>query len=133
MIDRNFPIVNDAQSILSTLRTTADNVQLAMEADATARRTAKEAKQSYESAEAEFIAEAMLSIDGKNAESRKAQLDAVLVKARGNGELSRLWAMMNAAQYAADEAKTALDQEHIAFTATKYAAELASSLLRALA
>jgi len=114
----------------------ADSVQqlnLAVENEAAKRRTAKELRQMYEEAEAEFVAETLPACDAKNAEGRKAQLDAALVAARNNGPLSRLWAASTAAAYDADDAKVGLDQCAKTYRATEAAAELTAAMLRAAA
>jgi len=87
----------------------------------------------YDEAESEFTAEALPACDAKNAEGRKAQLDALLVKARQSGPLARLWAQANAAAYDAADAKIGLDQCVNRFRATEAAAELTAAMLRAVA
>lgn len=133
MITEQSPIVVDARSILETLGRNADNLQLALEADAAKRRIAKEARQNYEAAEAEFIAEIYPTLPGSNKESREAAKDAFIVKARTTGTLARAWSLMNAAAYDAEDAKTALEQEQTAFSAVKHAADLVGSILKAIA
>ena len=124
-------MIADAADIRNALRESVANLELAIEAEATARRIAKEAKEAHENAEAEFTAEAMPTLDGKNGETRKAQLDAALVAARRAGVLAQTWARMNATKYAADDAAMALEQASERFRATESAADLTAAMLRA--
>jgi hypothetical protein len=126
-------IIADAANLRGTLDAAADALVLAIEQDAAKRRTAREMAANYQDAEAEFTAETMPMLDGRNAEARKVQLDAALVAARRAGVLSRAWAQMNAAAYDADEAKTALEQAAKRFRATEAVAELTTAMLRAIA
>ena len=125
------PLIAQAISIRDNLTTAVTQLNLALENESDARRTAKELRQAYDEAEAEFIAEAMPTCDAKNAEGRKAQLDAALVAARRDGTLARLWAQANAAAYDAEDAKVGLDQCAKSFRATEAAAELTTAILNA--
>jgi len=126
-------IIASGLDIRTALADSVRQLNLALENDATKRRTAKELRQMYEEAEAEFIAEALPACDAKNAEGRKAQLDAMLVKARNDGPLSQLWAAANAATYDADDAKVGLEQCAKTYRATEAAAELTAAILHAAA
>lgn len=124
-------MIADAADIRNALREAVGNLELAIEAEAAARRTAKEAKEGYDATEVEFVAETLPACDAKNAEGRKAQLDAALVAARNAGTLAGPWARMNAAAYAWDDAKMALEQAAKRFRATESAADLTAAMLRA--
>ena len=126
------PLIATAISIRDSLTTAVTQLNLAVENEAAKRRTAKELRQSYEEAEAEFVAETLPNCDAKNAEGRKAQLDAALIQARRSGTLARLWSQSTAAAYDAEDAKTGLDQCAKMFRATEAAAELTAAMLRAL-
>ena len=121
-----------AASIRDALSDTVRDLNMAMENEAAKRRTAKELRQMYDEAEAEFVAETLPACDAKNAEGRKAQLDAALIQARRSGTLARLWSQSTAAAYDAEDAKTGLDQCAKMFRATEAAAELTAAMLRAL-
>ena len=125
------PLIATALSIRDSLTTAVTSLNLAMENEADKRRTAKELRQMYDEAEAEFIAETLPACDAKNAEGRKAQLDAALVAARRDGPLANLWAQANAAAYDAEDAKVGLDQCAKSFRATEAAADLTTAILNA--
>ena len=126
-------IIASGLEIRNALAESVQQLNLAVENEAAKRRTAKELRTAYEEAEAEFVAETLPTCDAKNAEGRKAQLDAALVAARNNGVLSRLWAQANAAAYDADDAKVGLEQCAKTYRATEAAAELTAAMLRAAA
>ena len=127
------PLIATAISIRDGLKTAVTQLNLAVENEAAKRRTAKELRQSYEEAEAEFVAETLPNCDAKNAEGRKAQLDAALVAARRDGALADLWTMATAAAYDAEDAKVGLEQCSKTYRATEAAAELTAAMLRAAA
>jgi len=124
-------MITDAADIRDALREAVGNLELAIEAEAAARRTAKEARENYEAAEVEFTAETLPACDAKNAEGRKAQMDAALVAARSTGTLAAAWARTNAAAYTWEDAKMALEQAAKRFRATESAADLTAAMLRA--
>ena len=124
-------LLNSAHEVRNALGESVTNLELALENEAAKRRTAKELRSMYDEAETEFLAEAVFAADAKNAEGRKAQVDAALVKARQSGKLARLWAQANAAAYDADDAKVGLEQAAKRFRATEAAADLTSAMLRA--
>ena len=134
-------MIADAADIRDALRESVGNLELAIEAEATARRTAKEARESYEAAEAEFEAEAMnrdrsvTNGDGKakspTVDQIKALVKAELTQARSTGTLAAAWTRMNAASYEAEDAKMALEQASKRFRATESAADLTAAMLRA--
>lgn len=126
-------LVNSAIDIRDALNGNVQQLNLAIEYEAAKRRTAKELRQSYEEAEAEFIAEVMPTCDAKNAEGRKAQLDAALVAARRDGALADLWTLATAAGYDAEDAKVGLDTCAKSFHATEAAANLTAAILNAVA
>jgi hypothetical protein len=126
-------LVNSAIDIRDALNGNVQQLNLAVENEASKRRTAKELRTSYEEAEAEFVAETLPNCDAKNAEGRKAQLDAALVAARRDGTLANLWAQANAAAYDAEDAKVGLEQCSKTYRATEAAAELTAAMLRAAA
>lgn len=108
----------------------AENACLAMEAASVAARKATELKRAYEQAEAEFLAEVMLTADGKNAEQRKAQVEAALMKARSAGALARPYAMMTSARYEADDTEMAREQMAIRFRASEVAGQMQAAAVR---
>ena len=124
-------MIADAADIRDALREAVGNYELAVERETLARRTAKETRENYDAAEAEYVVEAMLMCDAKNAEGRKAQMDAALVAARRAGVLAQAWALANAAGYDAEDAKMALEQASKRFRATESAADLTAAMLRA--
>ena len=126
-------LVNSAIDIRDALNGNVQQLNLAIEYEAAKRRTAKELRASYEEAEAEFVAEVMPNLTGKNAESRKAELDAALVAARRDGPLAAKWAQMNAAAYDAEDAKVGLDTCAKTYHATEAAANLTAAILNAVA
>lgn len=128
-------MIASAAQIRDALADSVHQLNLAVENEAFKRRTAKELRQMYEEAEAEFIAEIMpaLALEAKNAEGRKALLDAALVSARRDGPLARLWAASNAAGYDAEDAKVGLEQCAKSYRAVEAAAELTAAMLRAAA
>ena len=119
--------------IRNALHESVMQLNLAVENEAKQRRTAKELRQSYEEAEAEFVADTLPACDAKNAEGRKAQLDAALVAARRDGALADLWTMATAAAYDAEDAKVGLDTCAKSFHATEAAANLTAAILNAVA
>jgi hypothetical protein len=125
-------LVNSAIDIRDALNGSVQQLNLAIEYEAAKRRTAKELRTAYEEAEAEFVAEVMPNLTGKNAESRKAELDAALVAARRDGTLANLWAQANAAAYDAEDAKVGLDTCAKTFHATEAAANLTAAILNAV-
>jgi hypothetical protein len=127
------PLIATAISIRDGLKTAVTQLNLALENESDKRRTAKELRQMYDEAEAEFIAETLPNCDAKNAEGRKAQLDAALVSARRDGTLANLWAQSTAAAYDAEDAKVGLEQCSKTYRATEAAAELTAAMLRAAA
>mgnify|MGYP000908910908 CR=1 FL=1 len=127
------PLIASAISIRDSLTEAVTQLNLALENESDKRRTAKELRQMYDEAEAEFTAETLPTCDAKNAEGRKAQLDAALVAARRDGPLTRLWAQATAAAYDAEDAKVGLEQCAKSFRGVEAAAELTAAMLRAAA
>ena len=125
-------LVNSAIDIRDAIHSSVQQLNLAIEYEAAKRRTAKELKQAYDEAEAEFTAEAFTHITGGNAESRKAQLEAALVAARRDGTLAKSWAQANAPAYDAEDAKVGLDTCAKTFHATEAAANLTAAILNAV-
>lgn len=124
-------LIQSGIEIRNALAESVRDLELAIANEAQARRVAKELRQMYDEAEAEFVAEATFAADAKNAEGRKAQVDAALVKARRDGKLARLWAQANAAAYTHEDTKSALAQMEKRFRATEAAADLTAAMLRA--
>ena len=125
-------LIASGMDIRNALHESVMQLNLAVENEAAKRRTAKELRQSYEEAEAEFVAETLPNCDAKNAEGRKAQLDAALVAARRDGPLAAKWAQANAAAYDAEDAKVGLDTCAKTFHATEAAANLTAAILNAV-
>lgn len=126
--------VKEAEEILSALGSATGNLEIALETETQTRQTMRTLKELYESAEAEVTSLALVDgrIDGKNAEVRKAQLDALLVYERSSGTLAALWRSRNEAIDAYDNAKMSLDQCSARYSATKHAADLKAQILRAM-
>lgn len=124
-------LIASAVEIRNALADAAQNLELAIANEGQARRVAKESRTMYDEAEAEFVAEATFAADAKNAEGRKAQVDAALVKARRDGKLARLWEQANAAAYTHEDTKAALEQMSKRFRAVEAAADLTAAMLRA--
>ena len=124
-------LIQSGVEIRNALADACQNIELAIANEAQARRVAKEIRQMYDEAEAEFVAEANFAATGSNAEKRKAEVDAALVKARRDGKLARLWAQANAAAYTHEDTKSALAQMEKRFRATEAAADLTAAMLRA--
>ena len=135
-------VIVDARSINSALADATQDLRLAIELNAKARRVADEAKANYEAIEAEWEAEAWAkdrSIpngDGKTAkptvDAIKAAIAAEKVKAQRQGVLAKPWAMLNAATYEAKDAAMALEQAEAQFSGVKYAANFVGEILRAM-
>ena len=125
-------LIETAINIREALGSSVTQLNLAIEYEAAKRRTAKELRASYEEAEAEFVAEVMPNLTGKNAESRKAELDAALVAAHRDGPLAAKWVQMNAAAYDAEDAKVGLDTCAKTYHATEAAANLTAAILNAV-
>ncbi len=123
-------VIVDARNLNGALDDATQDLRMAIEADAKARRAMKEMRQAYEDAEAEVSAEVLFNATGKNGETRKAELDAALVAARRNGTLARVWAMKLAAEQEADDAAVALKQAEAQFSGVKHAADLVGNILR---
>lgn len=127
-------LIDSGIEIRNALADAVTQLELAQEAELTARRKAKEYREEYESQETEFIAEKMVTLTGKNAESRKAEMDAALVTVRTNNSyMAGRWSLMNTAVWEWEEAKTALEQCSKRYRATEAAAELTAAMLRAAA
>ena len=134
-------LISSAEDIRTALLNAITNLELAIEAETMKRRIAKEAKEAYDAAEAEVEAEAWtrdrstVNGDGKATKPTMDQLKVIvpaeLVKARQTGNLAKLWAMMNAAAYEAEDAKMALEQAAKRFRAVEAAADLTAAMLKA--
>ena len=124
-------LIADAISIRDSLLAAADDYALALEREQQTRRTAKELRDAYEAHEAELIAEAYATTTGKNAETRKAEVDAAKVAAQRVGVLAKPLAMRNAAENEADEARSAREQMDARYRALRAAAELTAAILSA--
>lgn len=121
-------LLGDASEILRYLSESIAVLEDAIEAEHIARRTAKETAQAYQDAETEYMID--IPFDGRNAEQRKLQQEAAVVKARQNG-LGRYYQAMNAAKYKAEDAAMALEQASKRYSATKAAADLTAAMLNA--
>ncbi len=124
-------LVADALEIRDNLLTAADDLAYALEREQQTRRTAKEMREAYESAESELTAEAYAMATGKNAETRKAEVEAIKAAAQRTGSLTKLWAMRNAADADAAEATSAREQMEARYKALRSAAELTAAILNA--
>lgn len=126
-------LVQEAMNISQVINRNETNLRMALEAEAQTRQAEKEARQAYEAAEAEVTFETMFNANGKNAETRKAEVEAALVAARRDGDLAGVWATLNAAIVEHEGAEMALEQMKVSFRAVSTAAELQAAMLRALA
>ena len=124
-------LLDMASNVFGALSEAISNLELALEADAKARRTMKEANQIYQDGEAEITAEVMFGGKGTNKEQRMAEVDVALVKARTSGPLVYKWQQMNAARNDADNAAMTLEQCSKRFRATEAAADLTAAMLKA--
>ena len=125
-------LLKDADSVRTQLTAAVRDLELAMERESITRRANVNAKQDYGDAEAEIQFELVHTVEGKNAEARKAQVDVGLIRARNEGALRKEWARMLAAQAEADDAKLALDQATRRYRAVEAVAELTTAMLRSL-
>ncbi len=135
-------VIVDARNLNGALDDATQDLRMAIEADAKARRTLKETRANYEAIEAEFDAEAwakdrsVINGDGKAtkplADAIKATVAAEKVKAQREGMLAKPWAMLNAATYEAEDAAMALKQAEAQFSGVKHAADLVGNILRVL-
>lgn len=130
MNDMISALMGSTADLQEIVRSHAENACLAMEAASAAARKATELKRAYEQTEAEFLVEITLTADGKNAEQRKAQVEAALMKARSTGTLARPYAMMNAARYEADDTEMAREQMAIRFRASEVAGQMQAAAVR---
>ena len=124
-------LIADAISIRDSLLAAADDYALALEREQQTRRTAKELRDAYEAHEAELVAEAYATTTGKNAETRKAEVDAAKVAAQRVGVLAKPLAMRNAAEADAAEATSAREQMDARYRALRAAADLTAAILSA--
>ncbi len=135
------PLIATALSIRDALYGSMTQLELAIESEATKRRTAKEARDTYEADLAEWEAEAwnrdrsVVNGDGKakspTVDQIKASVAAERVTAQRTGVLAKSLAMANAAAYDHEEAKAALEQCTKRFRATEAAADLTAAILNA--
>ena len=127
-------MVQEAGAVRSSLMEAMGDLTLAMENDMQAREAARNAKQNYEDGELEVAADALVNATGKNAETRKAEVDLILVRARQQGgALFALWHNSLNATYAAQDTSMALEQAKARFTAVKHATDLTAAMLNAMA
>ena len=124
-------LIADATEIRDNLLRAADDLAYALEREQQTRRTAKELRDAYEAHEAELVAEAYATTTGKNAETRKAEVDAAKVAAQRVGVLAKPLAMRNAAEADAAEATSAREQMDARYRALRAAADLTAAILSA--
>lgn len=127
--------VETAENIRDALAENARDYELAIETESLAVQQNKIAQQNYDDAEAELVSIALAdgTIDGKNAETRKAQVDALLVKERQSGHLHMLWRMKLDTENTVVNAKIIREQMGLRYGATKHAADLTAAILLAAA
>jgi len=128
----NNPLVEEAAGIRQDMKECLRALEVEVIHDVAARRTVAVAKQAYQDAEAQAMFGIVINADGKNAEIRKAQIDAALMDAR-NDVLRATWAEYQAAIEVAESAKAALEMDARHFRALESMAELISASLRFLA
>lgn len=136
-------LIETAISIREALGSSVTQLELAIENEATKRRTAKEAREAYEADLAEWEAEAwnrdrsVVNGDGKakfpTVDQIKTLVASEQVAAQRTGVLAKSLAMANAAAYDHEEAKAALEQCAKRFRATEAAADLTAAILNAAA
>ncbi|MBK8772610.1 MAG: hypothetical protein IPM06_19595 [Rhizobiales bacterium] len=127
-------LISDALDIKDALRDAVTNLELAIEADHKARRTAKEAMTAYDNAEAEWEYDQMCVPENGTkitADVRKAMVASAKVKAQRDGALAGYLAMANAARYNAEDAAMALLQAEKRYGATRSACDLTAAILNA--
>jgi len=136
-------LVNSAIDIRDALNGSVQQLNLAIENEATKRRTAKEVREAYEADLAEWEAEAwnrdrsVVNGDGKPKSPTVDQIKTLVaserVAAQRTGPLAKSLAMSNAAAYDHEDAKAALEQCVKRFRATEAASDLTAAILNAAA
>ena len=136
-------LIETAINIREALGSSVTQLNLAIENEATKRRTAKEAREAYEADLAEWEAEAwnrdrsVVNGDGKpkspTVDQIKTLVAAERVAAQRTGPLAKSLAMSNAAAYDHEDAKAALEQCAKRFRATEAASDLTAAILNAAA
>ena len=128
-------LISDALDIKDALRDAVTNLELAIEADHKARRTAKEAMTVYDNAEAEWELDQMFPPEngtGKiTVDQRKAIIAAAKVASHRDGALAKPLAMAHAARYNAEDAAMSLLQAEKRYGATRSACDLTVAILNA--
>ena len=135
-------VIVDARNLNGALDDATQDLRMALEADAKARRTMKEAKANYDAIEAEWEAEAWAkdrSVTNGDGKAAKPTVDAIKtavaaekVKAQREGVLAKPWAMLSAATYEAEDAAMALKQAEVQFSGVKHASDLIGNILRVI-
>jgi hypothetical protein len=126
------PLLMFINPVRDELQTAGRDLALALEADLRARNDARTAKQAYDDAEVIEVAIALDSATGKNAESRKAEVEARLVVARGeSGDLQAPWLRHQQAVTRAAETAVALEAAKACFSLAKADAALVAAALAA--
>ena len=129
-------LLNNAESIQSTLARDTTDMALAIEAKMTAVQAHREAQAAYDDAEAEFTFGFMFSdeayMKAKVADA-KLILERAIIGARGNGPLVQPWHILNRCKIDLDNAQMSYDQAEVRFKAVRVVAELMGAQLMGLA
>lgn len=128
-------VILDGVNIRNRLDTDTLQMRLALENRHFALQAHQSAKQAYQDAEAEFLADFTWADDAyrsaKNAEQREILKDAALVRSRQAGVLAYPWRALNDTRRELDNTELAYAQCEVSFKAVKTAAELTGALLKA--
>jgi hypothetical protein len=126
------PLLMFINPVRDEMQTAGRDLALALEADLNARNEARITKQAYEDAEAVELAATWMAADGKNAETRKAAVEAHMAIAREpGGKLELLWNIQQMAARQAAETAVALEAAKARFSLTKADAALVAAALTA--
>jgi hypothetical protein len=125
-------MLREAESVREQLGVTVRDLELALENEARRRRLATDARQNNTDAEAEVTYELLLNADGKNAEQRRAAVEAALIRERTTGRLAFALGLLAETHAGHADAKLALEQATRRYRATETAAELTAAMLRPL-
>ena len=127
-------LIEEAQQIQRQVNADCQQLALAREKQKDAARAHQLAKRDYEDAEGEFLYRLELSgaVNGGNADQRKAQRNALLIEARGNGSLSPADTRVGIAVNDLLTADLKFEQCKDRFIATRAVSELQAAMLMAV-
>ena len=134
--------VTQSETMISQLMEAADQLERTIEAETHIRRMLKEAEQALENAEAETLYTAEIAAQDKSgplagiaktSATYKAALTNLLAQARGNdGPMGELARQVDNLRVRLDRAQIEREQAAVHFSACKHAADLKTSVLRAM-